>query len=77
MDLGIDDAGQDREARRVEDFARRGLGQVADEGDLAVDHPDIRHAPPRMVRHLAATDDPVIGLGHGAASFLSLRHPRA
>ncbi len=68
MDLGVDDAGQDRQARGVEGLAGRGLGQVADEGDLAVDHPDVGPAAPRVIGHLAATDDQVIGLGHGGGS---------
>ena len=66
MDLGVDDAGQDRQAAGVNNLARRGLRQVADEDDPPVGHADVGQAAARMVGHLAAADDQVIGLGHGS-----------
>ena len=67
VDLGVDDARQDGQARGVEHLAGRGLRQVADGGDLAAAHADVGQAAARVVHHLAAADDQVVGLSHGPA----------
>jgi hypothetical protein len=69
MHLGVDDAGQDGQAARVEHLAGRGLAEVADVGDQPVAHPHVRQPAPGMVRHLAATDDHVEGVSHARFRF--------
>ncbi|MNE60998.1 hypothetical protein D3C80_1561810 [compost metagenome] len=64
VDLGVDDARQDRQAGGVEHLARRGLTQIADEGDAAVDDADVGLAASGVVGDFAAPHDQVIGLGH-------------
>src|SRR5690606_25753075 len=77
VDLGVDDAGQDGQARRVEGLASRGLRQVADVGDAAVDDADVGGAAAGVVGDLAAANDQIIGPGHAPAFTRSASSLRA
>src|SRR5690606_32059164 len=71
------DAGQDGQAGGVEHRAGRGLGQVADEGDAAVDDADVGGAATGVVGDLAAANDQIIVPGHAPAFTRSASSLRA
>jgi hypothetical protein len=73
VDLGVDHAGQDRQALGVEHLARRGLREVADGDDLAGADADVGDPAAGVVHHFAAPDDQVVGLAHLVPVVLASR----
>ena len=65
MHLGVDDAGQDMQARRVDGLARHALADRADLGDAAVPDADIGEPLASMIDDGRAFEDKIEGFGQG------------
>ncbi len=78
MDLAVDHARQDVQARAIDDLPGAGLRQIADGGDGLADQSDVARRDSVLVDQHAAAQDQIVGvLRHGASELFGESRTKA